>query len=244
MAVSDGTTSLLVDLGLSCRAICSAAKACAFDPGRASGVLFTHDHSDHCKGAATFRKKFPHVPFYANGATADAISACTGAEDGWKVFETATRFAIGGFTVEPFPVPHDAADATGYLLSSGGRSLFVATDLGCATAQVRDALSRADCAVLESNHDRALLLASQRAWPLKQRILGRSGHLSNDDAAELLRECASTRLKTVLLAHLSEECNSPHLALEAARNALGDAGCAETAIDILPRGEPSRLYLI
>ena len=243
LAVSSGASSILVDLGLSCRETLARMKACAFDPSRLAGVLFTHDHEDHCSGAATFRKRFPSVPFYANGATADAVEARSGVSGGWKLFETASSFDAGGFSVTAFSVPHDAADTVGYLISDGEKNLFVATDFGCVTSSVRDAFSRADAAVLESNHDMALLSGSNRPWSLKQRIAGRSGHLSNDGAADLVRSAASPRLKILLLAHLSEECNASRLALETAKEACSAAGLADIPVEALSQNEPSRLYV-
>ena len=242
LAVSSGSTSLLIDLGLSCRTLLSRMKQCSFSPEKLSGVVFTHDHTDHCSAAAVFRKKFPEVPFFANDATADAISSRYGIEDGWVVFEQSSPFEVGCLEVAPFSVPHDAADATGYLVSDGEKTLFVATDLGFATKTVLTAFSRADCAVLEANHDPSLLVRSGRPWPLIQRISGRSGHLSNDDTAAIVHDAASPSLSILLLAHLSTQCNSPHLALEAVRQALSQRKECSPAIETLSQDVPSRLY--
>ena len=139
------------------------------------------------------------------------------------------------------PTSHDAADPVGFLLENDGHALFVGTDTGVPTTGVRDALSRCDCAVLESNHDPVLLATSNRPVPLKQRISGRSGHLSNDDAAELVRSIAPVRLKTVLLAHLSEQCNSPSLAMKAFRDALDGLGRGDISLALLPQDSPFEL---
>ena len=246
LAVSSGASSILVDLGLSCRETLARMKACAFDPSRLAGVLFTHDHADHCSGAATFRKRFPSVPFYANGATADKTFRIIKTV-GWTALNQAAgktgQELLNSLAKDFSEGKDDAADTVGYLISDGEKNLFVATDFGCVTSSVRDAFSRADAAVLESNHDMALLSGSNRPWSLKQRIAGRSGHLSNDGAADLVRSAASPRLKILLLAHLSEECNASRLALEAAKEACSAAGLADIPVEALSQNEPSRLYV-
>ena len=203
---SGGGTLLLVDCGFSCKELERRMAACGVDPDAAVGLFFTHDHIDHCKGTATFHRRHPQVPLYANGNTADAISVLTGVDDGWSVFETA-----------------------------------VGTDMGAPTFGVRDALARATCAILESNHDPVLLQTSDRPVSLKQRIAGRCGHLSNGDAADLVREVQPLRLKTLLLAHLSRPCNAPYLALEAMRPAVAELG-RPIALDTLDQDDPSPLY--
>ncbi len=242
LAIRSGGTLLLLDCGFSCRELEKRMTACGVCPADVTAVLFTHDHDDHCKGIATFHKRHPLVPLYANGNTADAIATLTGVEDGWRLFETGEPFAIGDVSVSAFSIPHDAADTVGYLFSDAASSLFVATDMGVPTLPVKYALARATCAVLESNHDPTLLACSDRPVSLKQRISGRCGHLSNQDAADLVREVAPPNLKTLLLAHLSRPCNAPHLALESMREALKDIGRKDVALAALDQDEPSDLY--
>ena len=242
LAVSSGGTLLLLDCGFSCKELERRMAACGVDPDAAAGLFFTHDHTDHCKGTATFHHRHPQVPLYANGNTADAISVLTGVDDGWCVFETAETFPVGDFAVTSFSIPHDAADPVGYLFEDGASALFVGTDMGVPTFGVRDALARATCAVLESNHDPTLLACSDRPVSLKQRIAGRCGHLSNQDAADLVREVAPPNLKTLLLAHLSQPCNAPHLALESMREALRDINRTDIALATLDQDEPSEVF--
>jgi phosphoribosyl 1,2-cyclic phosphodiesterase len=242
LAIRSGGTLLLLDCGFSCRELEKRMTACGVCPADVTAVLFTHDHDDHCKGIATFHKRHPLVPLYANGNTADAIATLTGVEDGWRIFETGEPFAIGDISVSAFSIPHDAADTVGYLFSDDTSSLFVATDMGVPTLPVKYALAQATCAVLESNHDPTLLACSDRPVSLKQRIAGRCGHLSNQDAADLMREVAPPNLKTLLLAHLSRPCNAPHLALESMREALKDIEREDVALAALDQDEPSDLY--
>ena len=126
-------------------------------------------------------------------------------------------------------------------VDDGEGALVVGTDMGAPTFGVRDALASATCAVLESNHDPVLLQTSDRPVSVKQRIAGRCGHLSNGDAADLVREVRPTRLKTLLLAHLSRHCNAPYLALESMRAAVSELGHPVT-LDVLSQDAPSPLY--
>jgi phosphoribosyl 1,2-cyclic phosphodiesterase len=239
--VSSGGTTLLVDMGFSCRKIKSAVADFGVDAQDISGVLITHDHSDHYKGLETFHKKYPEVPLYANGNTADAICVYTKIED-WMIFETAEEFSIGSFNITSFSISHDAADPVGYLIDDGASRLFIGTDLGVVTLPVKVAFSQSDFAILESNHDPELLMQSDRAFSLKQRISGRSGHLSNREAANLFRETNPKDLKTLLLAHLSQECNKPHLAFEEMRLALEEHKRGDVAVFVLEQDTPSQIF--
>ena len=242
IAVRGGGELLLVDCGLSCRELTKRMAACGVSPSDVTGIVFTHDHSDHCAGLATFHRKYPEVPLYANGNTADAIAAAVGVDDGWCVFETAEPFEIGGLGVNTFSIPHDAADPVGYVFEEAESTLFVGTDMGVMTVAAREALSRATCAVIESNHDPVLLQTSDRPLSLKQRIAGRCGHLSNDQASDALREAIPQKLTVLLLAHLSSQCNADYLARESMERALKDLGRTNVNLDVLGQDAPSACY--
>lgn len=216
--------------------------ACDINVEDVSAVLFTHNHVDHYCGLATFHKHHPEIPLYANGMTADAIAARTNVHDGWCVFENTEPFEIGSLSVTTFSISHDATDPVGYFFDDGISRLFVGTDMGVANVPVKDAFRRATCAVLESNHDSEMLQRSGRDPALIQRISGRSGHLSNRDTADVVREVTSPCLKILLLAHLSEDCNRPYLAEEASRAALTEIGRSDVVLATLSQSEPSALY--
>ena len=242
IAVRSGDTLVLVDLGFSFKEQKARLAECGVDISEVSAVLFTHDHSDHCKGVGTFHKRMPGIPLVANGDTADAIARQSGVNEGWTLFENGEQFDIGDLSVTAFSISHDAADPVGYLFEAGGSSLFVGTDMGIVTANVRMAFSRATCAVLESNHDPILLEQSSRPVSLKQRIRGRTGHLSNEDAATLVRETNPSCLKTILLGHISSECNSPSLARRAFTDVLDELGRTDITLAVLEQDRPCDLF--
>ncbi len=210
--VTDGETALLVDIGLSAREIVARLEQAHIAPASIQAIIFSHDHVDHYRGAEVFSKKFP-VRLLANEGTASGIDrAFPKAKLDWEIFETASSFDIGHLHIEAFSVPHDASDPVGFIITDGKGRLGIVTDLGQPTPLIINKLSSCDALVLESNHDYEMLMASKRPWPLKTRIAGRSGHLSNVQATELLQQILSERLHLLLLAHLSEECNTHYLA--------------------------------
>lgn len=218
--VTDGETAILIDIGLNAKETVARLTEAQIDPASIQAILFSHDHIDHYRGAPVFSKKFP-VRLLANEGTASGIDLnCPKAKLEWEIFETASSFTIGTLHIEAFSVPHDASDPVGFVISDGTAKLGIATDLGQPTPLVINKLSACDAIVLESNHDYEMLMASNRPWPLKTRIAGRSGHLSNEQATELLQSVLSERLRVLLLAHLSEECNTHHLAQHLMRQTL------------------------
>lgn len=237
--VSGGGASLLVDAGLSARELVARMQRAGIEPESIQAVLFTHDHVDHYRGIEVFSRKYP-VRLFANEGTAAGIElGCPKLAREWEIFETASCFEIGGLRVEAFTVPHDAADPVGFVFDDGASRLCLATDLGQATPLVCAKLAQCHAAILESNHDYDMLMQSERPWPLKTRIAGHSGHLSNDDAAALLCSSVPAQLHTLLLAHLSEECNTPALALNTMRQALRSAGREDVRVEVMSQTQVS-----
>lgn len=211
-----GESRVLVDAGFSLRRLGALFEAAGESLERLDAVFLSHEHGDHACGVEGL-KKFPHLRFFANAATARAIQSGLEHRPNWQIFETGARFRFQDLEVESFAVPHDAQEPVGFRFSSGHDDLFsprrtlaYLTDLGHAPQHVREHLRECDVVVVESNHCPDLLRADlRRPWSTKQRISGRHGHLSNDGARELLESVASPRWRRVYLTHLSRDCNSP-----------------------------------
>jgi phosphoribosyl 1,2-cyclic phosphodiesterase len=209
-------SAVLVDAGLSSRQITQRLGTLNRTVADLDAILLTHEHSDHTRGLNVLCRTRA-IPVYANRLTAEAIHADPEFKSlthiAWKLFSTGCAFEVGDFAVETFTVPHDASDPVGFVVRSGAHAVGVITDLGHATTLVIDRLRALDALVLESNHDVKLLQEdTARPWALKQRIMSRHGHLSNDDAATLASEVCSDRLRHVFLAHLSRDCTRPEIA--------------------------------
>ena len=195
-------------------------------------VLITHSHTDHVSGLKTFLKH-RDIPIYANVMTAEAVAHECGIDDSAFVcFENGQGFEVGAFTVSAFSVPHDTSDPVGYLLKADGETYFHGTDIGTPLDSIGLKLAEATIATLESNHDPVMLRTSGRPPYLIQRIAGPRGHLSNDQACELVRRFASPRLKKLFLAHLSHQCNARHIAICLMRETLKEMGRDDIELEV------------
>ena len=218
--------AVLIDCGVSCKCLKAAV-----DLSHVCGILVTHNHVDHVSGLKRLLNCLD-VPVYANAMTAEAIAEQEHVDESvFSCFENGQSFEIGPFSIAPFSVPHDAADPVGYLIR-GDQVYFHGTDIGTPLDSIGLKLQEAEIATLESNHDPVMLRTSRRPSSLVQRIAGPRGHLSNDQACDLVRRFASPRLRKLYLAHLSHECNAPHLALEAMRETLREIGRIDIDLEI------------
>lgn len=225
--VSTSRTRILVDAGISCREIFKRMRSAGDDPHSLSAILITHEHSDHVYGLATLARKL-RVPLFMTGPTHRAWERAVRDEKGelpeifcLELFSSGRGFQIGDITVTPFTIPHDAADPVGFTFRAEGVKLGFATDLGYVPASVRDHLRGCDLLVIESNHDVEMLRVGPYPWSVKQRVMSRVGHLSNETLAEFFTSDYDGRAAYVVLAHLSEQNNHPELARRAAEKALG-----------------------
>ncbi|MFH1006951.1 MAG: MBL fold metallo-hydrolase [Candidatus Latescibacterota bacterium] len=221
--VSEKNTAILVDAGLSGKNIEQRLRAIGVDGASLSGIVVTHEHSDHVQGVGILARRFG-LPIHTNAATFDCVRRLLNGKERVEVFEQGTAFPIGELNLHPFSVSHDAADPSGFVIANGASSIGIATDLGCVTHLVRERLRGTDLVVLESNHDEQMLRDGSYPWELKQRIRGRFGHLSNGDAASFVRELAELGLERGILAHLSRDNNRPELARESVWAALREIG--------------------
>ena len=179
--LSDGETHLLLDAGISCRRICTALAALKIAPESLSAVLITHEHSDHISGLATLHKRF-QLPIYTSPGTARQLCYRIAAlEDVVRPCPPGNSFTAGGLDVETFPISHDAAEPMGFAVSDGNRKAALVTDLGVVTEAVRRGMAGAQLVLVEANHDVEWVRSGPYPYYLKERILGRQGHLSNED---------------------------------------------------------------
>ena len=220
--------AILIDCGVSM----SALKGCEVD-----AILLTHSHSDHVSGLKALLKR-RDIPVYANLMTAESVAEECGVDaSSFVCFENGQQFDIGCFSVRPFSIPHDTSDPVGFLVGAGGVNYFHGTDIGTPLDSIGLKLAEADVATLESNHDPVMLRTSGRPPCLVQRIAGARGHLSNDQACDLVRRFASPRLRRLALAHLSRDCNAPHIAAGAMRSTLDSMGRGDVELKVLSQDE-------
>ena len=247
LLVSDGHTHILVDAGISARRITKSLRELGLDPRELSGILITHEHSDHISGLATLTKQLS-LPVYTSRGT--ALQLCyriAFLEDVIHTFRPGESFDVGGLGVESFPTPHDTVESVGYAVTGCGRKAAVATDLGYVTQEVWDGVQGADLLVAEANHEVEWVQSGPYPYFLKQRILGERGHLSNDAGAALACSAVAGGAHTVVLAHLSAENNTPARAYDTVCAALERAGAAvggDVVLEVAPRSELGKRYAV
>jgi phosphoribosyl 1,2-cyclic phosphodiesterase len=223
--VRAGDTLVLVDAGFSARDLTRRMDSLGVEPAQVQAIVITHDHGDHTRGMGVFARQHG-TPLHLTERTRDACTRLLRGGEEVRLYRPGHPFRVGDLRVEPFITVHDAADPVGVALvdERTGIRMGVATDLGRPTAQIRHALSGCDLLVLEANHDEVLLASSAYPWSVKRRIASSHGHLSNHDAARFAVELLHPRLAAVVLAHLSDACNRPDLALQVVGGELRRAG--------------------
>ncbi len=212
MASTD--TRLLVDAGMSARAIDRALCNLSVTLRDIDGVLITHEHTDHIKGIQTVARRYG-VPIYANEKTWSAMKK-TSAQIPLsliRTFETGKDFYIGSIAIQSFPIPHDAIDPVGFCLNAKGKVACVMTDIGCMNKDMLQHAQNADVMLIESNHDEDMLKKGPYPAYLKRRILSRRGHLSNVDAGRAVCELTQRNVRRFYLGHLSAQNNREDIVL-------------------------------
>ncbi len=222
--VRSGGAAFLVDAGLSARQITKHLEVYGLHPKDLMAIVLTHEHIDHVRSAGTLARRW-NLPLWTNAGTYKASLEKIGKTPGWRKVDVGLPFYIGGVRIEPFSTPHDAADPFGIILSGeDGRRVGFATDMGFVTNLARQRLRGLQGLVLEFNHDVEMLINGPYPWSIKQRIRGKLGHLSNEDAARLLKNVATADLEWLVCAHISQENNENRLLRETARKALNGHG--------------------
>jgi phosphoribosyl 1,2-cyclic phosphodiesterase len=241
--LSHGGTHILIDAGISLRRITRLLAALGISPEMLSGVLITHNHSDHISGLGMLIKHYRTPVFASDGAGRALCAALPETRDGICFFEPGEQFNLGELTINGFPTPHDAPGSVGYRVTGGGKSIAFATDLGLVTREVARSCEGADLAIIEANHDVDLLKSGAYPRYLKERILSDHGHLSNRASAHFAVSLAQSGAKRIVLAHLSRENNTAQLAYDAVRAAL-DREKADTALHVAPQYDLGAMYTV
>ena len=210
--------SVLIDCGISRRALLARAAELGVDMGRVQALVLTHEHSDHVSGVSVFAKSFDGSMF-ATAGTVGARSYLAGMP--FSIFSPGDVLEVAGMTVHTFHTSHDVADPVGFRFECGGDALGYCTDTGVLTPQAHEALRGCRILALESNHDVKMLKEGPYPGYLKARILGSGGHLSNDQAAEALPQLVTDGTETVVAMHLSEKNNLPSVCVRTLAEALG-----------------------
>lgn len=219
--LSSGNTNILIDCGVSGKRIASSLSSIGVDASDIDAILVTHEHRDHIHAVGIMSRRY-NIPIYANARTWAAMENAIGKIEPYNkmYFDTYRKFSVGDISIQTFRVPHDAAEPVGYNFEIEKVKITLATDIGHVNQSLISNLEGSHLIMLESNHDVEMLKCGPYPYPLKQRILGERGHLSNEAAGELVAHLAERGTEHFILGHLSRENNFPQLAYQTAYNAL------------------------
>lgn len=232
-----GNTAIMVDAGFSARETQRRLQLAGLEGLHINAILVTHEHDDHVKGLRVCSKTFD-APIFASMKCAQKMRCKDERLRQMATFAAGGTFDIGQITVCPFSIPHDATDPVAFSFICGNRKIAIATDIGYASSMVEYQLRECTTLVLESNHDLNMLAASSRPWHLKQRIMSRQGHLSNEASAQLLADVASDCTKNVILAHISRECNQEKIAFNRAQQCLQNIDRPDIVLQVAHQNRP------
>jgi len=218
--VEAGATRLLFDAGISGAQAQQRMQRHGRNVRDVDALIISHDHIDHVRCMGVYQRKF-NIPIYITQPTYRALPMDPGRLKDLRFFRAGDPLTFGAVTVRTIPTPHDAKDGVAFVVEFEGRRLGILTDLGHAFDGLAELLATLDAAYLECNYDPHMLETGPYPWPVKQRIKGPGGHLSNDDSAVLLKRCGCRLPRWIAVSHLSEENNVPQLAIDVQRSAVG-----------------------
>ena len=236
-------TGILIDAGLSCRELIRRLEIIKCSSDHIDALIITHEHLDHISGAGPISRRFD-IPVFINGPTYKKSFKTIGSISRNITINTGDTLTIKDIKVETFTKCHDAADPIGVAVSSNGTRLGLITDLGRSTRLLEERLKKCQALIVEFNHDPEMLEHGSYPVYLKRRIKGPEGHLSNQQAGDLLKTVSHEGLCHVILAHLSEKNNIPQKALSKAKEVLSDIGLNKTEIHVSCQYEPLPLVEI
>ena len=242
--VEAGGVRLLVDAGVPGRRMKELMDMIDIAPDTLNAILVTHEHSDHVSGVGVLSRRYD-LPVFAAAECWEHMPKSIGeiAPKNMRVFEPDRDFYLKQLCVHPFSTPHDAAHAVGYTFVHDGKKLSIMTDIGHVSNVMLDAVAYSDLILLEANHDVDMLKAGSYPYPLKMRILSSHGHLCNEDAGLVLQKLHARGVKNAILGHLSQENNTPELALVTVQSVLESAGLLESMfVTVADRFQPCGLF--
>lgn len=243
LLVQSNNTNVLIDAGVSGKKVVEALNSSSVDISSISAILVTHEHIDHVKSLGTLSKKYD-IPVFANKETWNAMPKEKDKilEKNQNLFSVGKSFGIGDLEFSAFSTPHDAANSCGFNIFNSNTKISIATDLGHITPEIMKALEHSKFILLEANYDPEVLRCSSYPYPLKARIDGPTGHLSNYFAGEVLSNLVDSGLQSAMLGHLSKENNFPELAYRTVVEQLEKHHIKESSIDlsVASRFEPSK----
>ncbi|MEI3395613.1 MAG: MBL fold metallo-hydrolase [Clostridia bacterium] len=231
--VESENTKLLIDAGVSSKKIENALNSLEIAPESIDGILITHEHSDHVQGLGTFAKKF-NLPVFVNQKTLDAMPKQKEkiSEKNINIFKIEEKFEIGDLKIKPFSIPHDAANPCGFNIFKDNKKISIATDIGHMTRGILKNLEDSIFIMLESNYDPDVLMYSKYPYPLKSRIAGPNGHLSNELAGKTISHLLNSGLQQAILGHLSKQSNFPELAYKTVVDELMSTNYDENSLKL------------
>lgn len=237
---------ILIDAGGSYRTIISALKGAGTDIKRIAAIFITHEHSDHIKALPRILNK-NKIPVFANKNTLRSIMAACPFKDEKLFFEMETGKSAGGgdIVVTSFKTPHDSVESVGYTISAGGNYISVVTDIGCITETIVENIHKSKLVLIESNHDREMLVTGNYPHFLKRRILSDNGHLSNEDCAQMALKLVKSGVESIVLGHLSDQNNTPDKAFDTNANLLEQNDIKigkDIKLTTAPRLSPSEVF--
>ena len=239
-------TTIIVDAGLSGKRIQQEIVNIGEDPNKIDAIFITHEHIDHIQGAGIMSRRL-NIPIYANEETWEAMKSLIGdiKSCNIKILDESTQ--IGDLTIKSFDISHDAAHPVGFNIFYENKKISLVTDTGCFNGTITNSIMDSDLLLVESNHDEDLVIIGPYPWPLKRRVLGEFGHMSNEAAGNLIKKVIKKGTEIILLGHLSKENNFPELAYKTVESIL-----LEDSIDVNPgicldltyRDKSSKVYEI
>lgn len=245
--IESDNTKILVDSGVSLKKLTSALSYSNISLSDINAIIVTHEHSDHVQSLGMVSSKY-NIPVYANEKTWDAMPKQKEriSDTNQKFFKSYEKFEIGDLIIDPFSIPHDAADPCGFNIINNNEKISIATDIGHMTKSIVNKLDGSSFILLESNYDPEILKSGKYPYYLKTRILGPNGHLPNEMAGKTIAYLLKGSLKEVMLGHLSKENNFPELAYQTVIEELISSNFDENSIrvSVSNRNEPSKIVTV